>query len=157
MTKHNKPSAEHDPNQDGVTHINVWSKGRTTLGRELSNFARRSFYHPVYGSFSSVEGFWHWLSTGMKLDFFRDMYGMHAKMASQDLPKVHHPRFQEEIIVALRCKIKQHADLKEALCRSTLPFTHYFVYGTKVLNQDQYAWQVAAIEQIRTELQQQSL
>lgn len=158
MTKHSKPSTvEHIPVQDGATHINIWSRGRTSLGRDLSNFARRAFYHPKYGAFSSLEGFWHWLSTGMKLDFFRDMYGMHAKMASKDLPKVHHPNFQEEIIIALRCKIEQNPDLQEELRLSTLPFTHYFVYGDRVINQDQYAWQVAAIEGIRRELQQKSL
>jgi hypothetical protein len=42
---------------DGITHINIYSKGKTELGRWLSNFT----YHPIEtedGKFDSVEGYW---------------------------------------------------------------------------------------------------
>jgi hypothetical protein len=50
------------PSEDGVTHINVYSRGNTELGRLLSNFAHTPFSHPEFGEFASVEGFWYWLS-----------------------------------------------------------------------------------------------
>ena len=44
---------------DGMTHINVYSKGKTEIGRWLSNFA----YSPIdlgnEGYFSSIEGYWY--------------------------------------------------------------------------------------------------
>jgi hypothetical protein len=43
------------PSEDGVTHINVYSRGNTELGRLLSNFAHTPFSHPEFGEFASVE------------------------------------------------------------------------------------------------------
>lgn len=37
---------QYSPIDDGVTHINVYSKGRTKLGRDLSNFAAIGIIHP---------------------------------------------------------------------------------------------------------------
>ena len=68
-----------DPKEDGVSHINVWSRGTTDLGRDLSNFAHTPFVHPRYGPFQSVEGFWYWLSTGQKEIKLRHLWGYLAK------------------------------------------------------------------------------
>lgn len=54
-------SVKYDPKMDGVTHINIYSKGKTQLGRVASNFAYFPFEIPNDGRFSSVEGYWHWL------------------------------------------------------------------------------------------------
>jgi len=32
-----------NPEEDGITHINIYSKGKTDLGRMLSNFAKLPF------------------------------------------------------------------------------------------------------------------
>jgi len=48
-----------DPNEDGKSHINVYSKGQTELGRMLSNFAHSPFRNMEY-DFASVEAFWYW-------------------------------------------------------------------------------------------------
>ena len=42
---------------DGVTHINVYSQGKTSIGRALSNFSPLGFNHPKHGHFESVEGY----------------------------------------------------------------------------------------------------
>ena len=46
---------------DGVTHINVYSKGTTALGRALSNFAHIPFMVVPNGRFESIEAYWYWL------------------------------------------------------------------------------------------------
>lgn len=57
-----------NPDEDGVTHINIYSKGKTELGRWLTNFSYSPFNHPEYGKFLSMEGFWCWVSTGMMMN-----------------------------------------------------------------------------------------
>lgn len=65
-----------DPNEDGISHINVYSKGRTGIGRFLSNF---TFYpiHTVDGEFHSIEGYWYWLTC--RDDRLRYLHGYEAK------------------------------------------------------------------------------
>ena len=49
---------DYKPLNDGVDHINIYSRGKTQLGRMLSNFYLSPFNHPVYGGFNTVEGFY---------------------------------------------------------------------------------------------------
>jgi hypothetical protein len=56
------------PEEDGVTHINIYSKGKTELGRWLTNFSYSPFNHPEYGKFLSMEGFWYWDSRPRNLE-----------------------------------------------------------------------------------------
>lgn len=46
---------------DGIDHINIYSKARTALGRSLSNFAYSPIDLDTYGRFNSVEAFWYFL------------------------------------------------------------------------------------------------
>jgi len=48
-------------NDDGLSHINIYSKGMTELGRLLSNFANTPVNTPQDGKFTSIEGYWYWL------------------------------------------------------------------------------------------------
>lgn len=52
------------PKDDGIDHINVYSRGKTELGRILSNFSKTEI-RKTYGTFSSVEGLYHYLK-GMR-------------------------------------------------------------------------------------------
>ena len=48
------------PRDDGVHHLNVYTKAVTVLGRWLSNFTHSPFTHPEYGGkFESMEGFYY--------------------------------------------------------------------------------------------------
>lgn len=143
---------DYRPEDDGVTHINVWSKGKTELGRLLSNFAHTPFKHPEYGHFSSVEAFWYWLSLGGTNNELRTLYGYQSKQAGRlireeilkhsKLPFVED--FEAKIKSAILCKILQNESLKELLKNSTLPFSHYYVWGEpsnyKQTYPDEYAW-----------------
>lgn len=156
---------DYNPADDGDTHINVWSKAKTQLGRDLSNFAHTPFDHPEFGHFASVEGFWYWLSTGMDQDGFRALYGFKSKQTGKllrdELVKngqlKHVEDFDAQIKKAILCKIEQNPSISQALKESTLPLTHYYVWGEsptwKVTYPDKYAWIHEFISDVRDYLQ----
>jgi len=144
-----------DPNEDGISHINIYSKGRTIIGRLLSNFAHTPFTHPKYGSFSSVEGFIYWMGSGD--DALRSMYGFQAKeygrKAAEKNRKLPVAEFRQAVIEALRCKIDQNSKVKIHLKSEMLPFVHYYNYGNKVIRVPQWDWVIEELDRIRKELQ----
>ena len=72
------------PNEDGITHINICSKGKTELGRLLSNFAHTPFWLQGAGRFESVEGYWFWLGTEVdKAKVSVHVYDSDGKLAEE--------------------------------------------------------------------------
>lgn len=149
----------YDPARDGVDHINCWSRGRTELGRQLSNFAHTPFVHPENGFFASVEGYWYWLSTGRSHEELRHAHGYAAKsMGSRyDEVPMDDVEFRESIQQAIICKLKAHVRLGDALIRSELPLVHYFVYGDRDVSDLQkvvdrtkrHQWQMDTLDSFR--------
>ena len=125
-----------DPEMDGVDHINIYSKGKTELGRLLSNFARTPFNHPEYGRFESIEGFWYWAKTGYQHDELKGLYGYQAKMTGKDYEIIHDDNFVNEIKRAIELKIKQTPKIMELLKGNRLPFKHYYIFKDKESNAD---------------------
>lgn len=123
-------------NKDGINHINVYSRGKTVIGRELSNFALTPFEHPVHGVFDSVEGYWYWLT---RLDDrLREVSGVEAKELGRSLPKRRSydgpelsALFQFRITQALDAKLDRHPEIMQRLTASRLPFVHYYVVKSK--------------------------
>ena len=120
----------HLPKDDGITHINIYSKGQTELGRLLSNFSRTPFTNPKYGEFTSVEGFWYYISSGFKYEELRTMFGYQAKMCGRRLEVVHTDKFEELIRESILLKLEQTPGLMEMFKNNQLPLTHYYYYGT---------------------------
>lgn len=118
-----------DPRLDGEDHINIWTKGRTDLGRWLSNFSYSPFVHPKYGKFNSMEGFYYYAATGFEFEEFRGLWGWKAKSAGKQLPKVRCEDFEDLLMEALEFKILYNPEWIPELLATDLPFTHYFVYG----------------------------
>lgn len=148
---------ELNPMDDGITHINIYSRGKTKLGRALSNFADIGIEHPVYGHFKTIEGFWCWLKTGKIHDVFRNTDGVQSKLKAKNTKLVVCNNFQQEIKTALLLKIESHQELLEALKQSTLPLVHYYYYGSedncKVVIDTVNKWVIDYIEVIRMYLQ----
>lgn len=160
--RHNHEKIDFEPNGDGVTHINIYSKGKTHLGRMLSNFGHTPFKHPKFGYFSSIEAFWYWLSLGGKDDSLRTLHGFQAKKNGQavrdailkngnKVPHVEH--FKACIKSAILAKIEQNPDLAAMLKNSSLPLTHYYVWGDennfKISYPEKYAWIHEYISDVR--------
>lgn len=150
--KHSLDRIIFNPEEDGVTHINVYSKGKTPLGRSLSNFAHTPFEHPEDGFFSSVEGYWYWLSTGSVRNEFRGLYGYKAKETGKLIREEIERNgglaiiedFDARIKKAILCKIEQNEELRKTLKSSDLPLTHYYTWGdppnVKITYPESYAW-----------------
>jgi hypothetical protein len=118
---------------DGVDHINIYSKGETHLGKWLSNFAVSPIV--VDGiECRSIEGYWYYLKTGVKECC--NYSGFKAKQFGKQYPAIADTKtkeFQEKILKAIDIKLKN----PKMLClfaQSTLPFTHYYQYGSKKID-----------------------
>lgn len=140
-----------DPTRDGITHVNIWSKGKTSLGRNLSNFAAIGFNHPKFGKFASLEGFWYWLATGKQHDDLRMMVGYLAKKTGKALEQIDNPNFVEEFKSGMYWRLAQNEELRTELRRlvweQALPLRHYYVYGegptAKVVDvSEKHQWQL---------------
>lgn len=153
LAKTNGLMVDYSPLTDGVTHINIYSKGQTDLGRALTNFAKIGFNHPQYGKFESLEGYWYWFATGKVHEVLRDLYGYQAKEAGKKFERFDVPNFEQEMKFAMYLKIEQNPELKEQLKNSTLPFAHYYFYGStgnsKIVANDSSKWFVDYIELLR--------
>lgn len=136
--------------KDGVDHINIYSKGKTELGRFLSNFAHSPF-QCVDGSFNCVEGYWYWLSvTHPRRDELRTTNGWESKKLGRELRGQDWgttPDFKKKICAAISAKIDTYPRMKVILLANKLPFEHYYVYGTKIYNEKPKAiWMIQHIE-----------
>lgn len=144
------------PVNDGVDHINIYTKGQTLLGRLLSNMADVPCVHPKYGAFRTVEGFWYYVATGFKYEEFRSLSGYDAKKQGRNYPRIPVGNFHDMVKEVIRSKIENSPDLKKLVKESTLPFTHYYFYGTlhnpKVYPLPQFDWICECITEIRTSL-----
>lgn len=125
-----------EANQDGVTHVNIYSRGKTRVGRLASNFAKTPFNHPVHGYFASVEAAWYWWTAqGPRRDEIRAQCGWRAKRLGRDLGAEDwptdpaHRQFIEE---CLQAKSRAHPEIVEGLREMNLPITHYYVFYGRV-------------------------
>lgn len=114
---------------DGISHINMYSKAKTELGKMLSHFSQLGFVHPDYGTFGSLESYWYWCSTGKKYDQLKELHGFNAKSIGRGFPKVQYEGFQKDIEVGIELRFLQNTHFLELFKNSTLPLKHYYLYG----------------------------
>lgn len=134
-------------NNDGVDHINIYSKGKTALGMLLSNFAHTPF---TGGNkeFASVEAWWYWYSTGKMHSHLMLLHGFNAKKEGRKYKKVLKITGSELRKVydrKLVCNPKINSLLKE----SKLPFAHYYVYSNKEVIPSEYLWTATLWDEFR--------
>lgn len=146
-----------DYTQDGISHINIYSQGKTELGRMLSNFYK---FHIVTsdGEFESVEGYWHWLGIEdcPEKERLKNMYGYSAKKYGTELKQFKKSKidndFERKILNAIWYKVRRNAKLFTEETNN-LPFEHYYLFGTKVHSaKEKYIWMIDGIEKMRKHL-----
>ena len=137
---------------DGIDHINIYSKGQTELGRWLSNFA----FSPIEtkdGHFNSIEGYWYWLiSNNVEKEKLREVFGWNAKDLGRKLTTADYDfskEFSDKIKEAISIKLQSNIIMLKILKESILPFAHYYVYGTKIVQPKNCEWIIEHIENIR--------
>ena len=151
-----------NPKEDGIAHINVYSKGQTELGRMLTNFAK----YPIVtedGKFMSVEGYWYWMSiaeTEPRREELRKAYGFWAKKLGKEiLAETNNGEnsrwdddFERKILKAIWYKFRRNANMLKEEYRH-LPFEHYYNFGGKVVDvKDDYPWMIEGISKMRDAL-----
>jgi hypothetical protein len=144
-----------NPAEDGISHINVYSRGKTEEGKWASNFQYAPFVHPTHGRFDSIEGLWYWLSVDPKnprRDWLRFAAGAEAKNMGRNLRGkdwVASPSFEESIRLGLRAKFDFHPARREAFQKTTLPLAHYYVMGGRVKSVSDGQWILDELDAIR--------
>lgn len=138
---------------DGVSHINIYSKGQTELGRFLSNFS--DCYVNIDGQvFRTIEGYWYWL--GCKDNRLLKTNGWESKKLGRELQVPDwnkDPEFERKIGYAITLKIISNEWCKQELIKSKdLPLYHYYTYGTKIMMVKDGLWIINLIAHIRQEL-----
>lgn len=144
-----------DPKLDGINHINIYSAGKTELGKFLSNFA----YSPITigddGHFDSIEGYWYWLSN--RQDVMRSTQGYNAKKVGKSYPRIvqlEEEVFKRKIIEACWIKIHSNPHKLKIFKDSTLPFTHYYVFNGSVKDAG-FKWIIDMWELFRTNIRKE--
>lgn len=139
--------------EDGVDHINAYSKSKCELGRMLSNF------YPIDVvidgiNFKSLEAYWYFLLTNdMSIT---QLSGNEAKQHGKQLVEklgreVIDDEFKSKFTQALRLKITSDLRLLEALKSTTVPITHYYVTESGKRLETGHTWLTDAIMLIRSE------
>lgn len=134
------------PDEDGITHINVYSKGKTILGQFLSNFAHAPALTPD-GEFTSIEGYWYWLSC--RDERLRKLSGHMAKRVGRQARGkdwIRSKPFKTCIKEAIRMKLETYPDMLAELRGCKLPLAHYYVYGSKVIADTRSNWIIEYLE-----------
>ena len=139
--------------EDGVDHVNIYSKGATDLGRWLSNWTEFELQDSELGSFRSIEGLIFWL--GSHDDKLRKMSGYEALKYGKSVDKkIRLPKeeFRQIIVRAMWTKVTSNKKMFYELLKSDLPFVHYYNYSGKKISVPAWDWQVDEWEAIRSEL-----
>lgn len=146
-----------NPSEEGITHINVYSKSNLEIGRMLSNFYKCEI-DTKDGKFLSVEAYWYYLGLGNNIkekDILRNLYGYEAKKTGQELLKkfgeIKIEDFENRISEAIFDKfIKNKRLLLDNEIYLSLPFEHYYNFDGKIVDvKDKYEWMINNINYIR--------
>jgi len=142
------------PENDGIDHVNIYSQGRTELGRMLSNFYCCDV-DTEDGRFQSIEAYWYWLSLpeDSSRDRLRNTWGYRAKQTGKELIEQHGSiridNFENKIMRAIQNKCLANYHVFDC-SYNMLPFEHYYNYGGKIVDvKDKYIWLIDGIDRIR--------
>jgi hypothetical protein len=147
-----------DPKQDGVTHINVYSKAKTKLGLALSNFSPVLDLQTPDGQFQSVEGYWYWLGVDPKnarREELRYAFGANAKKLGRELRADdwnESEEFISKIKFAIKSKIRGSLEIQEAMIANDLPYVHYYLMYGRVIVPTSGTWLIAYITELAEQL-----
>lgn len=138
--------------KDGMDHINIWRMAETPLGQALSQYSPIEFTHPIFGEFSTVEGFWQWIISRENDDRLRNLVGTPLKILSRKLNHRHVPNLRMIVMHACYLKAMQHPEISGLMKEIDLPFDCYYYTknAPKLRTRPYYAvWMINGYEEIR--------
>lgn len=150
-------SDDDSPTMHPKTHINIYTGGKSRLGRLATNHSNITITHPMFGAFRTLEGLWYWLRTGKKEehDWLRVVSGAQARKEGKLLPVVFNDHFQREFKLGIIAKLNESYELRQLLKESTLPLVHYYYYGGRdpadvtIRQPKGHEWQMIFWEEMR--------
>jgi hypothetical protein len=142
-----------DPREEGITHINIYSKANSPIGRTLSNWTPCTVETSI-GEFCSIEGLIFYL--GSFDEKLRTLSGFEAKRYGEKVDRgIRLPEdiFKRIIIEAMESKLEHiNRDILNKFISSNLPLTHYYCYDNHVINIPKWQWQVVEWEKLKNRL-----
>lgn len=138
---------------DGIDYINVYSKGKTELGRLLSNFTYTPFTYKC-SYYSSVEAFWYCCTTG-KYKHISRLSGWRAKYQGNLLPQLNPEPSRDTLKKVYLSKIRSTPFIESELLRNKLPFAHYYEFSGVRKSADKYLWTADLWREITDRLKRQ--
>ena len=151
---------------DGIDHINIYSKGKTILGKQLSNMYYFSFNYDGL-DFNSVEQAWHYYkfikinpNIANQIISMNNIYEIkkYAKKYNNETSEyVQSNEFRNLIQKIIETRLHKDSKLCLILRNSVLPFKHYYTFGNensyKVINESiKYDWLIEIITNFRIKL-----
>lgn len=139
--------------EDGVDHINIYSQGKTPIGKFLSNFAL-SPIQTEDGQFNSIEGYWYWLGCKHpQKDKLKKAWGYYAKMLGREFGSpnwIDDDIFKDKIRKAIKIKLESNPTFLNELNQLKLPLTHYYIYQGKRIYARKAEWVIEYIESFKS-------
>lgn len=136
---------------DGDDHINVWEYAQTELGKFLAHSSPYKFKHKYFGSFNSLEAFWHYIQSAERDDRIRVMHGPTLRTFVKKLTPAKVPNFRAIIMDSNWQRVRQHKDKMQMLAESNLPFDCYYISRSTQMRVRPtfFAWLIMGFEEIR--------
>lgn len=168
-----------EPKNDGIDHINIYTKGATQLGKKLTNlYSHYSKIKLDLGDYLTLEGYWYSLKINslktsindysVELEQLKNLNGFKAKSLGSSIMKellnkqtiseddYINEEFKTQFKKAILTKIETIPNLKLNLISSSLPLTHYYYYGTienpKIIELPKHQWMIDYISELRNTL-----
>ena len=160
-----------DPNLDGINHINVYSRGKTEIGRFLSNMAHTPFEYQRFESqrfdLKNVESFWYYAklewTCDPRLENIFEKNAFEAKKLGKLIEKDHEREFEHivwdeqefrrSILDCIRVKIESYPEMKDSILENDLPLNHYYVNQSGgVVRLPKYNWLITGIENLISDM-----
>lgn len=142
-----------NPNNDGITHINVFNTAVTNLGRRLA-LGNSYFVHPKLGSFNCLDAFSLLLNSKQPNDRFRYIT---FKEARGIINKIRNHRMCAGYVGMMkdgyRHFILNNPELYKEFVESTLPFDSYQIMKASglIARTHKANWLVDLLEELRVE------
>ncbi len=137
-----------NPDEDGVTHINISSIAKTELGKLLDVNAQCHINHPDLGTFQCLGGLWYYIS-GDRDDSFRTVYGKKCVVKGKKTPRKYIDGFKTIIAEATWIKVILNPNIMNLLMQSELPLVSYFVQGEVSVITAEHKWLTHVLEECR--------
>ena len=141
---------------DGIDHINIWERSSTELGVALSHSSPLPFVHSVFGKFSCMESFWHYIQSEERDDRLRTLSGKTLRAFAHKLTPARAVNFRAIIMDSNWQRVKHYTVLAAAIKESELPFDCYTEDRHTGLRKRPtfFKWFIRGFEEIRKALKE---